>query len=288
VTEPAVQEFVEARPAPRLRPAVRRYLGYAYSGLAPGVHIGLPSGAMTVQLAWAEPVDLVRMPGPQAPGAFDGLVGGLHLSPASIRHPGVGVGVSIDLSPVTCRSVFGLPASALFETVVDIRDVLGTSGDELMERLALATGWTERFAVLDEVLGRVVDERPPSSAEVLESWSLLEESNGRITVAELSDAVGWSRRHLATKFRAEFGLTPKSAARLIRFERTGELLGAGVPIADAAAVGGYFDQAHLTNDWKRLAGATPTEWLADELRHHRGLDELDVANLQDDRSSLAR
>jgi AraC-like DNA-binding protein len=287
VPDAAVQEYVEARPAPRLRPFIRSYVGYAYSGLAPGVHVGLPSGSMTVQLAWAEPVDLVVMPGPQAPGAFDGLVGGLHLSPASIRHPGVGLGVSIDVSPVACRTVFGVPASALFATVVDIRDLLAASGGELVERLALATAWTERFTVLDDVLGRVAAEQPPPSPEVVATWARLQQSNGRITVAELSAAVGWSRRHLASRFKAEFGVTPKEAARLIRFERTGELLDAGMSIADAAAVGGYFDQAHLTNEWRRLAGATPTVWLGEELRHHGDAD-LEVANLQDDRATPAR
>jgi AraC-like DNA-binding protein len=28
---------------------------------------------------------------------------------------------------------------------------------------------------------------------------------------------------------------------------------------------GYFDQAHLTNDWKQLAGCTPGQWMSQEL-----------------------
>jgi AraC-like DNA-binding protein len=29
---------------------------------------------------------------------------------------------------------------------------------------------------------------------------------------------------------------------------------------------GYYDQAHLTNDWRQLSGCTPGEWIAEKLR----------------------
>jgi AraC-like DNA-binding protein len=32
-----------------------------------------------------------------------------------------------------------------------------------------------------------------------------------------------------------------------------------------AAVCGYFDQAHLTHEWRALAGCPPTVWIAEEL-----------------------
>jgi AraC-like DNA-binding protein len=211
----------------------------------------------------------VSMPGSQSAGAFDAFVGGLHLQPAAIAHDGYGAGISVDLSPVGCRSLFGMPAAALFGSVVDVRDVFAAAGVELAERVPAARTWPERFAVFDEVLGRLVvarAERSQPSAEVLVAWDQLVASGGRVTVSDLAASVGWSRRHLSARFGDEFGLSPKSAARVLRFERTCDLLGSGLPIADAAAAGGYFDQAHLTNDWKRLAGVTPTVWLGDALR----------------------
>jgi AraC-like DNA-binding protein len=36
-------------------------------------------------------------------------------------------------------------------------------------------------------------------------------------------------------------------------------------LAETAVSSGYFDQSHLTNDWKQLAGCTPGEWMAEEL-----------------------
>jgi AraC-like DNA-binding protein len=36
-------------------------------------------------------------------------------------------------------------------------------------------------------------------------------------------------------------------------------------LAQTAVKCGYFDQAHLTDDWKRLGGCTPGEWISEEL-----------------------
>jgi hypothetical protein len=54
-------------------------------------------------------------------------------------------------------------------------------------------------------------------------------------------------------------------ARVLRFRRTAELLGAAGPassIADVAAAGGAADHGHLVRELHRLAGCTPSEYLA--------------------------
>lgn len=278
-THEPVQETALARPGPVLAPYIRSYTGYRYAGLAPGFHQGLPSGSVTFIVSLDDPVELVALPGPggQPPLALDAFVGGLHLRPATIAHGGSGAGVSIDLSPLGARALFGLPAAALASLVVDVRDLLGRAGDELVDRLRAAPTWPARFAVLDDVLGRAVDEPPgraPAPAEVVHAWRLLTGSAGRITVAGLAAEVGWSRRHLASRFGAELGVSPKSAARVLRFERTCALLDRGLGLAEAAIAGGYYDQAHMTTEWRALAGSTPARWHDDVLRDHH-YDPLD-------------
>ena len=76
-----------------------------------------------------------------------------------------------------------------------------------------------------------------------------------------------TRQHLAARFRRELGLSPKLAARVIRFERAQRMLRAvpaHVTIAQVAASCGYYDQAHLNRDFAAFAGASPSRWAADE------------------------
>jgi AraC-like DNA-binding protein len=76
---------------------------------------------------------------------------------------------------------------------------------------------------------------------------------------------------LRGRFLAETGLTPKAAARVIRFDRARRLMqrrsaSGALVIADLAADCGYFDQAHLAREFRALAGCAPTDWLAQEFR----------------------
>ncbi|MFF9641281.1 helix-turn-helix domain-containing protein [Kitasatospora aureofaciens] len=86
-------------------------------------------------------------------------------------------------------------------------------------------------------------------------------------MAELARETGWSARHLQDRFRRETGLTPKAAARVIRFDRARHLLTAGPPpprLAELAPRCGHFDQAHLAREFRAPAGAAPSAWLAAE------------------------
>jgi transcriptional regulator GlxA family with amidase domain len=67
-------------------------------------------------------------------------------------------------------------------------------------------------------------------------------------------------------------VTPKHYYRIQRFnEATRRLAGGADALADVAAAGGYCDQAHLTREFRELAGVTPLRYQghADSPLHHR-------------------
>ncbi|MGO8883630.1 MAG: helix-turn-helix domain-containing protein [Streptosporangiaceae bacterium] len=69
------------------------------------------------------------------------------------------------------------------------------------------------------------------------------------------------------------GLTPKAAARVVRFDRARRLLQqralrpAQPVLARLAADCGYYDQAHLAREFRALAGCPPRQWLAEQFRN---------------------
>src|SRR5258707_470657 len=149
---------------------------------------------------------------------------------------------------------------------------------EIHERVRAAMSWPDRFAVLDEVLSRQLlayqrDGKPEASAEVGFAWQRLLGTGGTISMSALAAETGWSGRHLRTRFAAETGLTPKAAARVVRFYRARRLLqrraesGKRLDLAALAVHCGYYDQAHLDLEFRALAGAPPTIWLAREFRN---------------------
>jgi AraC-like DNA-binding protein len=264
-------------PAPALRQLVGWYAGYRDAGVAPAVHRGLPSPGLTVIFTLDDKLTIAAHPDPAQPaGSFETLVGGLHTRPALITHEGSQSGIQLALSPLGARALLGLPASEVAGIDVHGHEVLGSFAARVQDRLRAAATWDERFAVLDSALLcrlQATGERARPSAEVCFAWRRLLQSRGTVPVAELAAAIGWSDRHLRARFQAETGLSPKAAARVIRFDRARRMLqrraAAGEPLrlADLAACCGYFDQAHLDREFGRLAGCPPTTWLAQEFRN---------------------
>ena len=84
-----------------------------------------------------------------------------------------------------------------------------------------------------------------------------------MSIGALAASTGWSVRHVHTCFVAEFGVTPKQVAQLMRFERARALVARGGSLARVAAESGYADQAHLTREWTRFAGQPPRATLAE-------------------------
>ena len=68
------------------------------------------------------------------------------------------------------------------------------------------------------------------------------------------------------RFTSEYGVGPKTLARLVRFSRSVDAVRTGTGLADIASSVGYADQAHMTREWAEFAGLPPTRWVrADEL-----------------------
>ena len=81
-------------------------------------------------------------------------------------------------------------------------------------------------------------------------------------IAALSRELGYSHKHLVSLFRDQIGLSPKLAARLLRFDRLVRELRLGPrPWAKLAYELGFSDQAHLAREVRRFAGLTPSALL---------------------------
>jgi AraC-like DNA-binding protein len=167
----------------------------------------------------------------------------------------------------TCREVECLqirlePTAAvaladLSGTVATLEEVWGRDAARIEERLRAATSWDERFTIAAGVLGRRLSLRRPVDPEVAQSWRRIRTSQGRLRVEALADEVGWSRKRLWSRFRAQLGVSPKRVARLVRFDRAVHLLAAGHAPAGVATAGGYADQSHMHREVREFAGLTP-------------------------------
>ncbi len=261
-----LSEYVRGPSGPRVRPFVGWYSGYRDIGVAPAVHRGLPSPFLTLIVTLDEPLEIAAHPDPATPaGRYDTLLGGLHTTPATIVHDGRQSGIQIALSPLGARTLLGLPAGELANLDVTASDVLGPFVDTLRDRVRSVSTWSERFRIVDEMLGARLDRLVLPAPEVVHAWRLLQRSGGAVATSDIAREVGWSGRYLSRHFNVEIGLSPKAVARVARFDRARRRLQDGATsLASLAAACGYYDQAHLTREFSGFAGSPPARWLAEE------------------------
>lgn len=246
---------------PGLAPWVDSVVGYDYTLAPDAVHHGLPSGWLTLILSFDEPLDCGWLGGTDAArGRYWLLAGGLHTRPALIRTHGRQHGIQVALSPWGARALLGVPAAELAGRLIHHEDLphgFGLSGTDHEQMAEL--DWPARFRFVETLLlRRAAGDAPADSPELQQAWRALRAGRGAARIEQVAADVGWSRRHLAGRFRTVLGVTPREVGRIARFEYAKALVEAGVSLAQVAADAGYSDQPHLSREFREIAGQSPS------------------------------
>jgi AraC-like DNA-binding protein len=235
---------VTGRPAaPRLRLYVAGYSAFRTGAEAAGRRV-LPLSVATVV------VDL---------GGSGVLVSGPRGTPLMQEEADWRQGVAVGLTPAGVRAVLGLPVRELAGAVIPLDGLPGSRAGELAGRLEAAPGPAARFAVLDEVLTAWLRPERQPDATAARGWQRLQAAAGATRIGGLAAELGVSRRRLETGFAREIGLTPKTVARIARFQDAVQVLATPSGTFAAAAARGYADQPHFNREIRAMAGITPTE-----------------------------
>lgn len=78
-----------------------------------------------------------------------------------------------------------------------------------------------------------------------------------VPLARLAALADLSPFHLLRVFREQVGVPPHEYQIQVRVAHAKRLLHAGHPISQAAVETGFFDQSHLSRNFKRIVGVTP-------------------------------
>ncbi|MGW4802800.1 helix-turn-helix domain-containing protein [Kitasatospora sp. NPDC004272] len=240
-----------ATPSRRSRLPGVAMAGFRARGVAELGVVPFPAVTLAIDLG-DEPLTVAGGGRPVRGSAVLGLgAGGLRGGGRDVRC------LQVRLSPVVAHAVLeGFAAAG--GPLVGWDAVWGREAVRWEERLRAATSWEERFALVAAELAARRAEGRRVDPEVAYVWRELVRSHGAALVAGLAAEVGWSRKRLWSRFRAQLGIAPKRAARLVRFDHAAHRLAAGGHPAAVAAEAGYADQSHLHREVAEFARVTPS------------------------------
>lgn len=243
-------------PPPDLAGAVVALTTYAEHGV-PGMMLEAAPLRVPVIVNLGTPFVIALGRDPTENDRQASFAAGLWPGPVHIHSDGGAACVQADLHPLAAFRLFGGALAALAGEMVPVDDVFGRDGAALVERCGNAREEDRAEIVARFIAGRL---GPPPSATTRYAWDRLARSGGRARVDAIAAGFGISRTLLATRFRAEVGVPPKTVARMLRFARAQRLARDTGSWAAVAADAGYADQAHLVREFAAFAGEPPTAW----------------------------
>jgi AraC-like DNA-binding protein len=180
-------------------------------------------------------------------GEGQGFFSGASRTYAITETDGAQTGSQVKFSLLGARLFLRRPLGELGDALVDLSQALGRGAGELGQRVADARSQEERLELLSRAVAIRLSEHAIAPGLAF-AFRRLDRAD--IRIADVACEIGMSRDRFSKAFCREFGLTPKTFARVRRFARA---LSARrqEPSLDGAALAaqcGYVDQAHMIHD----------------------------------------
>jgi AraC-like DNA-binding protein len=247
------------QPAAALRGWLLDYCGYLEVGGRPVRRRELPSPVVPLILNLGAPWVSYDPDRPErARWLRRSFTAGLHRRHALVGSTGEALCLQVDMTPLAARRLFGLPMADLTDAVVEVDDLPGSWLGELVDRLAETPVWADRFVLLDRVFTDRLARAPRPTPRAVRAWWILRQSRGAASITAVALDLEVSRAQLHRLMIDSVGLSPKTVARLCRFEAAIEALQRGEPLAELAVGAGFFDQPHFNRECLAFAGESPS------------------------------
>ncbi len=224
----------------------------------------VPPGQEAPQKVLQYPVCLLVVSGEYA--RFYGVTSGL--STTTLRGNGWAVGVMC--APAAGFLIAKAPVAAFTDRYVNLSDVLGASGERLVDRVRdamaadpdSANAHRHAMTAYNDALRPFLPVDP--EGQLVNKLVAFVETNSDVTrVAQVCAEFGLSERALQRLVHRRLGLTPKWLIQRRRLQEAAERLrGHSTTLGEVAAVLGYADQPHFIRDFSKVTSMTPGEFAA--------------------------
>ncbi len=171
--------------------------------------------------------------------------------------------VSVVFRPGAGPFLFRVSADEVVDAVVDAEDLLPSEPIAELQRVHELRDRVAVGAALDRVILRLLLRIPARAHVPSEESSWLHEVIAGGELATVAARSTLSRRQIERRFRDAFGMSPSRLRRIERFRRASRQLVVepGASLARLAAACGFSDQAHMTREFRALAGVPPTGYV---------------------------
>lgn len=163
-----------------------------------------------------------------------------------------------------CRPFLHLPLNKLNNLFVEADQIFGPAILSLRERLLTLDNPYHMVSLVEQFLLSRLQNSMPHQAVMNYALTQIVQP---VSLKSIAAEIGYSQKQFIHRFKQQIGLSPKYYQRVARFNQALKQIGTAATVdwAQLSYQCGFYDQAHLINEFKRFSGFTPTDYLA-----HRG------------------
>ncbi len=167
--------------------------------------------------------------------------------------------IGVEFSPLGVYRFFHFKQSDIKNQIHSLPDVLGKLGKNLEERIGNTVFVEDKIALIQNFLLTLFLKKE-SDLVFEHAIQIITNTNGKVSVKELSRQSGFSSRWLNTKFIDYLGVSPKNLGSILRFQYYYAKLitNPNSIITSKEFYDDYYDQSHFLKDFKRFTGTSPT------------------------------
>lgn len=187
------------------------------------------------------------------------------LSFADLMPTGTVNMISVVFHPFGARAFFNLPVHELSGLIASADDMNIHSLKDLEDKILNTADDNLCIELIESFLiSRLTPFQEYNYKRMVTAINTINLSAGELSVSHLAETVALSKKQFQRIFSEHVGATPKEFMRIVRFHKALYML-QNNPTMNFTLVAhecGYYDQAHMTNEFKLFSGYTPSQYVA--------------------------
>jgi len=174
---------------------------------------------------------------------------------------------SIIFQPHGLAAFLEIPLQELVDQHVPLQCIFKKDVHEVESRLCEAKTFEDRIAIVENYFYRLLKNKEikHNYERISHSIGKINQSKGMVDIDALAGEACYSRKQFERNFSYLVGTTPKQFLRVVRFQHAIAIKSNdnAVNLTDLTYQCGYYDQAHMINDFQKLSGMTPRQFFSD-------------------------
>jgi AraC-like DNA-binding protein len=171
---------------------------------------------------------------------------------------------SIIFQPHCLSAFLDMPVGELYNQNVPLRLIFKDETSMLETRLSESNTLAEKTVIVEECFLRLLKQKRSwhSFQRISRSIDLINHSKGLVRIDKLASEACLSRKQFGRVFSDTVGTTPGKFLKIVRFQSAVDRKSRNrhTTLADLTYDCGYYDQAHMINDFQKLSGMTPKNY----------------------------